>query len=414
MVFVEVKTRTGDGFGGLAEAVTAQKVCAASAGRRRCGWRRSRMPTRRTAYRCDRGPRRPSPRTRADAPQGGAEMGLGRVEPGGRARVDGVIVRSRRTSPGRRGPAVNLVGLPDTALQGSRDRVRAAITNAATRGRKSRLDVGVVPGHAAQGRFGLTTCLHRRRRCSRRLHQDGPGAIGKDRCRSGELALDGRVRPVHGVLPAVLAAKQEGLASTVVVVDNLAEASLIDGSRVVQAPRGNCRPGLMGKGDLAGLGCRVVGRGQRSRWQTWPTWSDRPRPAMLSRCAAACTELTTPSSARENDAGRNGLGCCRRSPVRACRGQRHSVIEKRRWRGGGGGGGGGEHIADYPTCHERPAPHPERPAPRWVAGLRALGIGQAVGWRADSPRMDQVQRWVNSTGRRIRLVAMTVAASARF
>ncbi len=48
----------------------------------------------------------------------------------------------------------------------------------------------------------------------------------------GELALDGRVRPVKGVLPAVLAAKREGWPAVVVPVDNLAEASLVDGVEV--------------------------------------------------------------------------------------------------------------------------------------------------------------------------------------
>ena len=45
----------------------------------------------------------------------------------------------------------------------------------------------------------------------------------------GELALDGRVRPIKGVPPAVLAAKREGWPAVVVPVDNLAEASLVDG-----------------------------------------------------------------------------------------------------------------------------------------------------------------------------------------
>jgi magnesium chelatase family protein len=45
----------------------------------------------------------------------------------------------------------------------------------------------------------------------------------------GELALDGRVRPVRGVLPAVLAAKVAGWRAAVVPVDNLPEASLVDG-----------------------------------------------------------------------------------------------------------------------------------------------------------------------------------------
>jgi len=48
----------------------------------------------------------------------------------------------------------------------------------------------------------------------------------------GELALDGRVRPVKGALSAVLAAKREGWPAVVVPVDNLAEASLVDGIEV--------------------------------------------------------------------------------------------------------------------------------------------------------------------------------------
>lgn len=48
----------------------------------------------------------------------------------------------------------------------------------------------------------------------------------------GELSLDGRVRPVRGVLPAVLAAKRDGWPAVVVPADNLAEASLVDGIEV--------------------------------------------------------------------------------------------------------------------------------------------------------------------------------------
>jgi magnesium chelatase family protein len=49
----------------------------------------------------------------------------------------------------------------------------------------------------------------------------------------GELALDGRVRPIKGVLPAVLAAKREGIPTVVVPRANLAEASLVDGIDVL-------------------------------------------------------------------------------------------------------------------------------------------------------------------------------------
>ena len=48
----------------------------------------------------------------------------------------------------------------------------------------------------------------------------------------GELSLDGRVRPVPGVLSAVLMAKNEGLTHAVVPIANMAEASLIDGIKI--------------------------------------------------------------------------------------------------------------------------------------------------------------------------------------
>jgi magnesium chelatase family protein len=65
----------------------------------------------------------------------------------------------------------------------------------------------------------------------------------------GELALDGRVRPVRGVLPAVVAARKAGFAQVVVPVGNVAEASLVSGIEVGGAGhlrevlawlRGNC------------------------------------------------------------------------------------------------------------------------------------------------------------------------------
>jgi ATP-dependent Lon protease len=58
----------------------------------------------------------------------------------------------------------------------------------------------------------------------------------------GELALDGRVRPIKGVLPAVLAAKREDRPAVVVPVDNLAEASVLSVRIVVMVMRrSSCR-----------------------------------------------------------------------------------------------------------------------------------------------------------------------------
>ena len=67
----------------------------------------------------------------------------------------------------------------------------------------------------------------------------------------GELALDGRVRAVKGVLPAVMTAKREGWPSVVVPVDNLREASLVDGVEVLGARTlGQIHAWLSGKAQL--------------------------------------------------------------------------------------------------------------------------------------------------------------------
>ena len=122
-------------------------------------------------------------------------------------------------------PGVHLVGLPDAALQESRDRVRAAITNCGNSWPMARLTLALSP--ATLPKMGSVYDLAL---ASAVLSANGHQAWErlKKTVLLGELALDGRVRPVKGVLPAVLAAKREGWPAVVVPVDNLAEASLVD------------------------------------------------------------------------------------------------------------------------------------------------------------------------------------------
>ncbi|WP_422748346.1 YifB family Mg chelatase-like AAA ATPase [Mycobacterium sp. WMMD1722] len=126
-------------------------------------------------------------------------------------------------------PGVHLVGLPDAALQESRDRVRAAITNCDSDWPMARLTLALSP--ATLPKMGsvydlalaaAVMCAHGKKDWHR---LDKTVLLG-------ELALDGRVRPVKGVLPAVLAAKREGWPAVAVPSDNLAEACLIDGIEV--------------------------------------------------------------------------------------------------------------------------------------------------------------------------------------
>ncbi|BBX97532.1 YifB family Mg chelatase-like AAA ATPase [Mycobacterium lacus] len=123
-------------------------------------------------------------------------------------------------------PGVHLVGLPDAALQESRDRVRAAVTNCGNSWPMARLTLALSPatlpkmGSVYDCALAAAVLSAQRKKPWHRLEKT---------VLLGELSLDGRVRPVRGVLPAVLAAKRDGWPTVVVPTDNLAEASLVDG-----------------------------------------------------------------------------------------------------------------------------------------------------------------------------------------
>ncbi|MGV9801956.1 YifB family Mg chelatase-like AAA ATPase [Mycobacterium sp. NPDC003449] len=155
-------------------------------------------------------------------------MGLGRAYSVAVRGLDGVIVEiEAHITSGL--PGIHLVGLPDAALQESRDRVRAAITNCGNDWPMSRLTLALSP--ATLPKMGSVYDIALAAAVlSAHLNKDWPRL--EKTVLLGELALDGRVRPIHGVLPAVLAAKQEGWPTVVVPVDNLAEASLVDGIEV--------------------------------------------------------------------------------------------------------------------------------------------------------------------------------------
>ncbi|MED5811807.1 YifB family Mg chelatase-like AAA ATPase [Mycolicibacterium sp. 050232] len=155
-------------------------------------------------------------------------MGLGRAYSVAVRGLDGIIVEIEADiSSGL--PGVHLVGLPDTALQESRDRVRASITNCGDEWPMSRLTLALSPatlrkvGSVYDLALASSVLSAHTKKTWPRLEKT---------VLLGELALDGRVRPVTGVLPAVLAAKREGWPTVVVPMENLAEACLVEGIEV--------------------------------------------------------------------------------------------------------------------------------------------------------------------------------------
>lgn len=155
-------------------------------------------------------------------------MALGRAYSVAIRGLDGVMVEIEADITSGL-PGVHLVGLPDAALQESRDRVRAAVANCGNSWPMSRLTLGLSPATLPKGGSMYDLAIA----CSvLSAHLKTHWGRLEKTVLLGELALDGRVRPVKGVLPAVMAAKREGWPSVVVPAENLAEASLVDGIEV--------------------------------------------------------------------------------------------------------------------------------------------------------------------------------------
>ncbi|WP_067699024.1 YifB family Mg chelatase-like AAA ATPase [Nocardia jejuensis] len=158
-------------------------------------------------------------------------MPLGRAYSVAVTGVDGQLVEIE-ADIGQGLPSVHLVGRPDTTLQESRDRVRAAISNSGEKWPDGRVILALSP--ATLPKVGSVYDL-----ALAAAVLDAAGSIPGPRLAGavllGELALDGRIRRVRGILPAVIAARNSGRGTVVVPVAALAEAGLVDGVRVLGA-----------------------------------------------------------------------------------------------------------------------------------------------------------------------------------
>ena len=126
-------------------------------------------------------------------------------------------------------PAFTIVGLADASLQESRDRVRAAVASSGLQWPTRRITVNLSP--ASLPKSGSTTDLA----IAVAVLAAASEVDARQAERAvylGELGLDGAVRPVRGVLPAVAAAVAAGLPHVVVPAGNAAEARLVEGAHV--------------------------------------------------------------------------------------------------------------------------------------------------------------------------------------
>lgn len=129
-------------------------------------------------------------------------------------------------------PAFSIIGLPDAALGEAKDRVRSAAVNSGcdlpARKVTVNLSPASLPKHGSGFDLGIAVAA-----------LATTGVVSAEAIAAvvhvGELSLDGRLRPVAGVLPAVLAARRAGARAVVVPSGNGDEARLVPGIRVIAA-----------------------------------------------------------------------------------------------------------------------------------------------------------------------------------
>ena len=145
--------------------------------------------------------------------------------------LDGLIVQVEvDISPGL--PAFNIVGLPDTAVQEARERVRAALRNSGCEFPLRRITVNLAPadlkkaGPAYDLPIAVGILLS-----SGQLDL----ALGHS-VFLGELSLDGSLRHTTGILAMVSVARQQGFTSVYVPTQDAVEAALVEGIQVFPVP----------------------------------------------------------------------------------------------------------------------------------------------------------------------------------
>jgi magnesium chelatase family protein len=126
-------------------------------------------------------------------------------------------------------PAITIVGLPDTAVQESRERVKSAIKNSGFMLPMRRITINLAPADVRKEgpSFDLpisVAILAASEQIDRQLLTDFMLV--------GELSLAGELRPTAGILPMAVAAHQMGMRGLIVPKENAQEGALVQGLQV--------------------------------------------------------------------------------------------------------------------------------------------------------------------------------------
>lgn len=153
-------------------------------------------------------------------------MALGRAYSVALVGLNGYVVEVE-ADIGQTLPAFVLLGLPDASLNEARDRIRSAAQNSGIPLSRRKITANLIPASLPKRGSGFDLAIAMSvLRAAEDIKPTGRTVF------IAELGLDGRLRPVRGILPAVMSAVQAGFHDIVVADSNAAEAELVPGARV--------------------------------------------------------------------------------------------------------------------------------------------------------------------------------------
>ncbi|MFH1157128.1 MAG: YifB family Mg chelatase-like AAA ATPase [Pseudomonadota bacterium] len=159
-------------------------------------------------------------------------------------------------------PGFTIVGLPENSVRESRDRVKSAVRNSGYSFPPDKITVNLAPADIKKEGTGFDLPVAMGILAASGMIPDNP--LGRYAL-VGELSLDGRVKPVTGILPSAMAIADSGLAGIILPFENRIEASVVQGldaipvaslSQAVEflCGRQSIEPFVMDMGTLVGKG----------------------------------------------------------------------------------------------------------------------------------------------------------------
>jgi magnesium chelatase family protein len=124
-------------------------------------------------------------------------------------------------------PAFVILGLPDAALNEAKERIRSAARNSGIPLSRRKITANLIPASLPKRGSGFDLAIAMAAFQAAEDVRSTSGTVF-----IAELGLDGRLRPVRGILPAVMAAVNAGYPDIVVAEANAAEARLVPGANV--------------------------------------------------------------------------------------------------------------------------------------------------------------------------------------